>query len=79
MGLRGHPVAQAYERLAAAIFETAYLSAARIGRRPSDKLPGAAGVGQNARPNWCNGTERLMESLNPVSLKLRPRCSASIG
>ena len=34
MGLRGHPVAQAYERLAAAIFETAYLSAARIGRRP---------------------------------------------
>ena len=32
--LRGHPVAQAYERLAAAIFETAYLSAARIGRRP---------------------------------------------
>jgi hypothetical protein len=30
MGLRGHPVAQAYERLAAAIFETAYLSAARI-------------------------------------------------
>ena len=45
----------------------------------SDKLPGAAEVGQNPRPNWCNGTARLMESLRPVSLKLRPRCSASIG
>jgi 5'-3' exonuclease, N-terminal resolvase-like domain/Endonuclease/Exonuclease/phosphatase family len=36
-------------------------------------------LGQNARPSWCNGTARLMESLRPVSLKLRPRCSASIG
>ena len=36
-------------------------------------------LGQNARPNWCNGTARLMESLRPVSLKLRPRRSASIG
>jgi hypothetical protein len=35
--------------------------------------------GQNARPNWCNGIARLMESLRLVSLKLRLRCSASIG
>ena len=35
--------------------------------------------GQNAPPSWCNGTARLMESLRPASLKLRPRCSASIG
>ena len=46
---------------------------------PSDKLPGAAGVAQNAPLNWCSGTAHLMASSKPVSFKLRQRCSASIG
>jgi 5'-3' exonuclease, N-terminal resolvase-like domain/Protein of unknown function (DUF938) len=46
---------------------------------PSDKLPGAAGVGPNVLRNWCGDTAHLMESSRPVSFKLRPRCSASIG
>ena len=38
---------------------------------PSDKLPGAAEVGQSAPLSWCNCTARLMAFLRRVSFQLR--------
>jgi exodeoxyribonuclease III len=46
---------------------------------PSDKLPGAAGIGPKRAAQWCDGTERSRELSEPVSFKHRLRCSASIG
>ena len=46
---------------------------------PSDKLPGAPELGQNAPRNCCGVTARLMGSLMQVSFKLRLGCSAFIG
>jgi exodeoxyribonuclease III len=46
---------------------------------PSDKLPGGAGVGPKRAAQLVQRYRTLDGSLRPVSLKLRPRCSASIG
>ena len=46
---------------------------------PSDKLPGAPGVGPKRARNCCGGTVRLMGSLKQVSFRPRLRCSAFIG
>jgi hypothetical protein len=35
-------------------------------------------LGQSALQNWCEDTGRLMESLTPVSFKVRRRCCVSI-
>jgi 5'-3' exonuclease len=46
---------------------------------PSDKLPGAAGVGPKRAAELLRRTARLMGSLMQVSFKLRLRCSVYIG
>jgi DNA polymerase I len=46
---------------------------------PSDKLPGAAGVGPKRAAQLVQRYARLMGSLGPVSFQLRLKCSDSIG
>jgi DNA polymerase I len=46
---------------------------------PSDKLPGAVGVGPKRAAQLMRRYGTLMESLEQVSFKLRLRCSGSIG
>ena len=46
---------------------------------PSDKLPGAAGVGPKRAAIWCGVTRRSTASLPPASSPPRRRCFASLN